>query len=153
MAEKKLIDVYPYRTVDGSPEFLLFKRAKGKIYHGQWRMIGGKVEPGETYWQAALRELKEETGLIPELFWTLPSLNSFYEYKSDSLLHIPAFAARINSDDSPVLDDEHTDFSWVSPDDAVSKVDWPEQKRLLKLTSSLITQNKILDDWLITIPS
>lgn len=151
--DKKLIDLYPYRVVDGKPEFLLFKRAKGKIYQDQWRMIGGKVEAGETYWQAALRELKEETGLSPVLFWTLPSLNSFYEHRSDLILQIPAFAAEISQHESPELDEEHTSFDWFSPERAEGKVPWPEQKRLLKLTNSLITQNKILDDWIVNIPS
>jgi dihydroneopterin triphosphate diphosphatase len=43
-----------------------FSKGPGKIYEGQWRMIGGKVDPDETYWEGALRELKEETGLRPK---------------------------------------------------------------------------------------
>jgi dihydroneopterin triphosphate diphosphatase len=99
MAEKKLIDLYPYRVTDDQPEFLLLKRSKGRIYQGQWRMIGGKVEEGEAYWQAALRELDEETGLVPLKFWTLPSINQFYEAKTDQILSIPAFAAEIAPDE------------------------------------------------------
>ena len=86
---KKLIDVYVYRIVEGEPQFLLFLRSAKKIYARQWRMIGGKVEQGEKYWEAALRELKEETGLIPSRFWTIPSINSFYEAKTDQIHQIP----------------------------------------------------------------
>lgn len=153
MPKKRLIDLYAYRIVEEKPEFLLFKRAKGKIYQGQWRMTGGKVESGETYWQAALRELKEETGLTPVLFWTIPSVNTFYEHKSDTVHHIPAFAAQLQTDQIPDLDDEHTEYEWLTLEQAVKRISWPEQRRLLKLTDSIITQNEILDDWIVSIPS
>lgn len=147
MTEKKLIDLYPYRIDDGEVTFLLFKRAKGKIYEGQWRMIGGKVEPGETYWEAALRELLEETALTPSKMWTIPSLNLFYEHSSDSILQIPAFAAEIDRGDAIRLDREHTEYSWVEPDEVSEYLYWPEQIRLIRLTNELIKNNKILKDW------
>ncbi|MGM0457990.1 MAG: NUDIX domain-containing protein [Bacteroidota bacterium] len=147
MTEKKLIDLYPYRIDDGEVTFLLFKRAKGKIYEGQWRMIGGKVEPGETYWEAALRELLEETALTPSKMWTIPSLNLFYEHSSDSILQIPAFAAEIDRGDAIRLDREHTEYSWVEHDEVSEYLYWPEQIRLIRLTNELIKNNKILNDW------
>lgn len=153
MAEKKLIDLYPYRVVDGEASFLLFRRAKGKIYEGQWRMVGGKVKPGETSWQAALRELREETNLSPELFWTIPSINQFYEHSSDKIFSIPAFAAEINPDDTIQLDSEHNEFTWIKSEDASTYIQWPEQIRLIELTNNLITSNKILDDWHVPLPS
>ena len=79
-ATVRVVDVYPYRLDENHlPEFLLVRRAAGLVYAGQWRMIGGKVDAGETAWQAALRELREETGLTPTRFWSLPSVNHFYE--------------------------------------------------------------------------
>jgi dATP pyrophosphohydrolase len=150
MSKKRLIDLYAYRIVDGQPEFLLFKRAKGKIYQGQWRMVGGKVKPDETSWQGALRELKEETGFVPTTFWTIPSVNSFYEHKSDTVHHIPAFAAEIKADQKPILDEEHTEYEWLPLEEAVHRISWPEQQRLLKLTESIITENEILEDWIVS---
>jgi dATP pyrophosphohydrolase len=32
-------------------------------------MVSGAVEAGETGWAAALREIEEETGLVPERFY------------------------------------------------------------------------------------
>lgn len=153
MDEKKLIDLYPYKIVDGKISFLLFKRAKGKLYEDQWRMVGGKVQEQETYWQAALRELKEETNLEPITFWTIPSINQFYEYSTDKILNIPAFAAEIKSDESIKLDAEHSDFIWIPSKEVSAYIQWPEQIRLIELTNRLITSNKILDDWLVPIPS
>jgi dihydroneopterin triphosphate diphosphatase len=153
MAKKRLIDLYAYRMNGGEPEFLLFKRAGGKIYEGQWRMIGGKVQPDETYWEGALRELREETGLTPKKLWTIPSVNTFYEHKTDSVHHIPAFAAELSEDQTPVLDDEHSRFEWFSLEEAVKKIYWPEQIRLMRLTNKLLIEKKILEDWIVSLPA
>lgn len=147
MAEKRLIDLYPYKLDGKKVFFLLFKRASGRIYDGQWRMIGGKVQNGESHWEAALRELMEETTLTPELMWTIPSLNSFYEHQSDKILNIPAFAAEIDGSSPILLDSEHSEYDWFLLDEAIDKILWPEQRRLLRLTDTLITSNQILEDW------
>jgi dATP pyrophosphohydrolase len=151
MVKKKLIDLYPYRFKnDNEVEFLLLKRAEGEKYDGQWRMIGGKVEEGEAHWEAALRELDEETGLKPANFWALPSLNKFYEWNTDEILLIPAFAAEINRNDSIVLDKEHSTSKWFDIDEATDLISWPEQRRLLKLLHKIVTSNQILDDWFVS---
>lgn len=149
---KKLIDVYIYRIKRGAPEFLLLLRSAKKIYAHQWRMIGGKVEEGEKYWEAALRELKEETGLVPHEFWTIPSVNTFYEAKSDQIHHIPAFAVALKDEVIPELDDEHTEYRWISIDELDSYLSWPEQKRLIRLTYNLLVNDQILTEWRISIP-
>lgn len=153
MADKKLIDLYPYRVVNDEVSFLLFKRAKGQIYEGQWRMVGGKVKTGETYWEAALRELEEETALRPTQMWTIPSLNQFYEHSSDTILSIPAFAAEIESGEAIQLDREHTEYLWIHPNEVSTYIHWPEQIRLIGLTNQLITEHKILDDWRVPLSS
>lgn len=54
------------RRVHGEQErFLLIQRRKPP-YAGQWALVGGKVEFGETLAQAAVREVQEETGLASE---------------------------------------------------------------------------------------
>lgn len=143
----RVVDVYVYRLdTGGHPEFLLLHRAPDRRYGGTWRMIGGKIAAGETAWQAARRELEEETGMRPLCFWTLPSVNAFYEWQTDRLNHAPAFAAEVEG--QPALDDEHVAYEWVTADEACSRLVWPEQRRLLRLTAEILT-GTIPSDWII----
>ena len=49
---------------DGSPAFILTRRsAKLRKHARQWALPGGRLDPGETPLQAALREMEEEVGL------------------------------------------------------------------------------------------
>ena len=143
---KRLIDVYVYRMNSGKPEFLLLLRSKKKIYANQWRMVGGKVEVEETYWEGALREIKEELNVTTDHFWVIPSVNSFYEAKSDQVHQIPAFAAEISNQDIK-LDEEHTEYRWVTVDEIDEMIAWPEQKRLIRLTDQLLRNQQILPEW------
>ena len=45
------------------PTVLVARRKPGRRLAGFWEWPGGKVEPGETPLQAALRELREETAI------------------------------------------------------------------------------------------
>jgi 8-oxo-dGTP diphosphatase len=51
------------QTPDG--RVLLAERTRRQVAAGFWELPGGKIEPGETPLQAAVRELQEETGLTP----------------------------------------------------------------------------------------
>jgi mutator protein MutT len=51
-------------TGDNGPGVLLTRRAAGMRAHaGQWALPGGRLDPGETAVDAAVRELDEELGL------------------------------------------------------------------------------------------
>jgi 8-oxo-dGTP diphosphatase len=49
-----------------SRKVLLIERAKGPL-KGLWSLPGGRIEAGETARTAALREVREETGVVAEL--------------------------------------------------------------------------------------
>ena len=132
----RVVDVYPYRESGKTRKFLLLRRSDDTSYAGTWRMVGGKIQNGEAAWKTGRRELREETACDPAHFWSIPSVNAFYEWEEDRVNLTPAFAAELTAD--PQLDDEHDAFAWLSADEAASRLFWPEQQRLLRLTDRLL---------------
>lgn len=145
----RLVDVYPYHEEQKQVKFLIFKRTSEVIYPNQWRMIGGKAKESEKFSEAALRELHEESDLTPLKFWTIPSLNQFYDPKTDTLCQIPAFAAEVNPEDSITLNHEHSEYQWILEDEIDDHIKWPEQRRLMRLLAYIVTNNEILKEWII----
>ncbi|MCH8485413.1 MAG: NUDIX domain-containing protein [Candidatus Cyclonatronum sp.] len=148
-----LIDVYPYRMSCGAVHFMMFRRAKGTLYEGQWRMIGGKVMAGETAAAAAQREFKEETSLDAELFWCVPSVNSFFDFERNMLHHIPVFACSCKTEAKPVLNHEHDSYGWFTAAEAAKLTAWPEQQRLIRLIERiLLHQDSLPNEWILSRP-
>ena len=58
--------VIPYCLVylKNDDEVLLIKKAEGRMHQGEWIGLGGKLEPGEDPVASAVREFKEESGLL-----------------------------------------------------------------------------------------
>lgn len=78
----KLVTILFLRRDD---EILLAMKKRG-FGEGKWNGAGGKVEPDENEWQAAIRECQEEIGvtpLDPQLVGTI----KFYEKNDPSFGH------------------------------------------------------------------
>lgn len=65
---------------------LLVRRANPPD-QGLWGFPGGRIEPGETYLDAALRELKEETGLLADTPRLLTVLDFIQHGPDGALAH------------------------------------------------------------------
>ncbi len=146
----RLIDVYPYRFDGGQPKYLLLHRSPDVIYSGQWRMIGGKVKPGETSVEAALREFGEETSQTPVKAWVLPAVNAFYDPKADQIRYIPAFAFECGADQVR-LNHEHDAYEWLTVEVAIQRLGWHEQRRILQIAHDIITSNSVLPEWQLSV--
>ena len=70
--------------VKDDDKVLLIKKAKGRSHEGQWIGLGGKVELGEDPISSAVRECREESGLIVED----PNLRGTLIWVSESILAI-----------------------------------------------------------------
>ena len=107
---------------------------------GAWCQVVGKIETGETAWQAALRELREETELTPDEFYSADICEQFYDHGSDELVIAPVFVAKVASGTEVVLNEEHSKFSWMSFDEALEKVSFVGQHRVLaEVKDSFVT--------------
>jgi dihydroneopterin triphosphate diphosphatase len=111
------------------PRMLLLKRAKSHL-KGEWSHIAGGIEPGETAWQAALREIVEETGLAVRRLFSADVLEQFYDADSDRIVVIPAFVAYADPAQAVQLNAEHSDCRWVTFAEAGELVPFGGQRRL-----------------------
>lgn len=116
----------------GRYEFLQLRRAANDYLGGTWQTVRGRIEGTETAWQAALRELREESGLIPVEFYKLSTLESFYLAHEDAIWHVPCFCARINRDQSVQLNGEHDAHRWIEQDQIMQAVMWPGERHALE---------------------
>ncbi|MEM1130482.1 MAG: NUDIX domain-containing protein [Pseudomonadota bacterium] len=111
-------------------EVLLLRRTRPPA--GTWCQISGSIETGETAWQAALRELWEETGLTPSALYSADICEQFYEAGRDAITLAPVFVAVCDASAPVSLNDEHSDHRWVGFDDAVEMVSFGGQRRVLR---------------------
>jgi 8-oxo-dGTP diphosphatase len=57
------IEVVAGALFDGAGRVLIAQRPAGKALAGRWEFPGGKLHPGESPYEALVRELREELGL------------------------------------------------------------------------------------------
>ena len=97
--------------VERNGALLTLKRAGG-TGAGMWASPGGAKEHGESPEQAAVRELFEETGLVPSGPLQLITIAPLHIRGTD---YIHCFYACECSDGEVVLNPEHSAYRWVDP--------------------------------------
>ncbi|WP_089269031.1 NUDIX hydrolase [Puniceibacterium sediminis] len=118
------------RKTEAQHEVLLLKRTRTLV--GEWCQVVGSIEEGETAWQAALRELDEETGLKPDALYSGDTCEQFYEADRDAITIAPVFVAFIDSSAKVSLNHEHSEYRWVSFGEAIELVAFGGQRRVLR---------------------
>lgn len=124
-----LVSLVAIRQVDGAWQVLLLRRTQ--TLAGEWCQVAGSIEAGETAWQAALRELREETGLTPVALYSADTCEQFYEPGRDAITMAPVFVAIIEADQEVTLNHEHSAYRWVGFRQAADMVAFGGQRRVL----------------------
>jgi dihydroneopterin triphosphate diphosphatase len=137
--------------VPHSVQLVVFARASNEIKYlllrrlerdgGFWQTLTGALESGETDLHAAVRELREETGLIatPEQFIDLRLINRFRiapqwrpKYAPD-VTHNEEVCFAFESNESEIAIDcsEHDAWLWTDYETALGMLYWESSKRAL----------------------
>lgn len=118
-----------YIKKDDSLEYLLLH-----YLSGHWEFPKGKLEPGETKEQAAIRELKEETGLTAEL---IPGFEETitYNFRSssgDRVSKTVFLFVGCTDQKQVILSHEHQGYAWLSFPDALRQLSFDNAKEVFK---------------------
>ena len=132
-ARDDMVVVYVLRpAAEGAGhEVLQLLRREGAYMGGTWQFCGGRIEPGESAAQAALRELREETGLVPREFSFLSHVESFYLPQADAICRRVGFCVPVGREDAITLNAEHTDHRWIARRQIRRLVTWPGERAAL----------------------
>ena len=109
-------------------ETLLLRRV-GTL-EGIWCPVAGKIEAGEQGWETALRECREETGLVPERLYSADYCEQFYEADRNCISIVPTFVGYVAADAKVQLNEEHDAFAWVLFEQARDMLTFDGQKHM-----------------------
>ncbi len=96
-------------------KILLGKRGAQSIYPFNWCLPCGYIEYGETYVEAAVREVEEEMGLVTTPEGIINVVSNQFDNGVNSLVVV--MLARYNGDEDPTPGDDITEAGWFGLDD------------------------------------
>ena len=97
-----------------NPNVLIAQRPAGTFYPGYWEFPGGKVEPGESVEEGAVREAAEELGIRFVPATVLAPVIHMYEHATVELFPVLGSLAE---DSPPPQDLAVADHRWCRLDD------------------------------------
>ena len=132
------VDVYPFRRVNGRPQFLTLLRRPEIALGNTWHAIHAKIDEGETAYTAALREVRLAIGVVPRQFYSADLVSQLYDHYSDSIALTPVFAALIEGPAPATLGANFIDYAWCDLDEAVSRLFFSTQRWAVRHITDVI---------------
>jgi 8-oxo-dGTP diphosphatase len=112
---------------------------------GEWSLPGGRIEPGEPVKAAALRELKEETGVDAELIGLIDVVDAIFENRTGDLitrhyLLIDYVAEWLAGE--PIAGDDAAQARFFHQSELASLNLWNETLRVIYAAAALIDKDR-----------
>ena len=137
-----MIREYPDRPIVGvgvvvlGRNGVLMVRRANPPRQGKWSLPGGGQELGETVFNAARREVLEETGLDIEILGMLDVIDSIsYDDLGNVQYHYTLidFAAIETGSDTPIAGSDASEVAWMTQKEISRLKLWPETNRIIDL--------------------
>lgn len=126
---------------------IVFKKQKDGIKYlilhygaGHWDFPKGKQEKNETEEQAALREIKEETGIedVELIDGFREAISYFYKQGRETIFKEVVFFLVQSATDEVKLSSEHIGYAWLSYEHAYKKLTFNNAKELLRKANQFL---------------
>jgi dATP pyrophosphohydrolase len=131
-------DVYVIRPLKPEWRVLALQRAQGTRCPTSWETVHGRLDPGEEPEKAAVRELREETGLTVDRLYNV-TVQPFYLHGSHTVQMAVVFAAFVAEPAAVVLGPEHQAHAWLSIADALDRFAWPRERSALREITEILS--------------
>ncbi len=128
-----------YSISDEEPEYLLLHYTSS-----HWDFPKGNIEPGETEEEAAVREIREETGITDIEFIEGFRHTISYKYRKARRLvdkEVVLFLAQTKTR-NVTLSHEHIGFAWKNYDNAIKQLTYKNAKNLLEAARQFMEPRK-----------
>ena len=107
---------------------------------GHWDFVKGKMENSEEPKQTAIRETKEETGIIDVEF--IDGFNeeisyTFYVKNKEINKKVIFYLGKTKSTEI-IISHEHLDFAWLNFKDAIERITYENAERVLTKANNLL---------------
>lgn len=113
-----------WRRCSGGYEIAVIHRRR----YDDWTLPKGKLQEGESWKQAALREVREETGYHADIVGFAGAI----AYQTDSRPKVVRFwHMTVRGEPTPNIDDEVAEVFWFAPKVALERLQYPLEKALL----------------------
>ena len=101
---------------------------------GEWSLSGGRIEPGERAMDAALREVREETGIEAEITGLIDVVDGLFPEAERHYVLID-YAARWLAGE-PVAGDDAVDARFAPLAEVDALIDWSETRRVIRMAAA-----------------
>lgn len=128
-----------FHEINGVTRFLLIKNKRS----AHWSFPKGHVEKGETDEQAALREVKEETGIDCTL---LPDFKTKSEYSIKHLVEktVYIYVASCQNTQTVIQPEEIEDYKWLDYHRAMRNLRFDNDRAILFKANEFLKRNKYI---------
>jgi len=137
MIEETSAGIVLFRKEDSKILFLLLHYPSG-----HWDFIKGKMEKGESTHETAIREAKEETGIMDITFlenfeeW----INYDFQYQGELVHKKVVFFLAETKTKEVMISHEHLDYTWMDYNTSMEKTTFDNAKTVLTRAQVLLTK-------------